>query len=211
MSPSIRYIATKVLVLSFIAAIPPACATGPFTIEERDSSLGWTKHTTIVGEKKITFELPPGGNFNPAPNTSPLKFGSIALGGVSYGQRPQGRELSDLMVWIGTRRYVPKLPATGWRDGDFAKWADAEVQDFHALVESKAVIIQQNSWHYQRVTSRKTGLVAQETYKLPFDETSYLLIRGDLGSTYAKPEGNVARAHEILGRMVNSVRIEPRE
>jgi hypothetical protein len=159
-----------------------ACATSESFVKERDSSADWTKHTTLVGSKSITFELPPGGNFNPEPNTRPLKFGSVALGGVSYGQRPQGRELSDLMVGIGTRRYVPKLPSTSWRYEEFAKWADSETQDFHTLVESKAVVVRQNRWHYQRVTSKKTGLVAQETYKLPFDETSYLLVAGSLGS-----------------------------
>ena len=209
MISSIRSIDVKVLILSFVVAMPLACATAPGANEERNSSLGWTKHTTILGSKSISFELPPGGNFNPEPNTRPLKFGSIALGGVSYGQRPQGREVADLMVWIGTRRYVLKLPSAGWLDGEFAKWADSEVQDFHTLQESKTVIIRRNSWHYQRVTSKETGMVAQETYKFPFDESSYLMVSGTLWSTYAKSEGNVTRAHEILERMVNSVQIEP--
>ena len=186
-----------------------ACATSEPFVKERDSSADWTKHTTLVGSKSITFELPPGGNFNPEPNTRPLKFGSVALGGVSYGQRPQGRELAELMVWTGTRRYITKLPSTGWRDGEFAKWADSEVQDFHTLQESKSVIIRRNRWHYQRMTSKETGLVAEETYKLPFDESSYLMVSGSLWPTYAKSKDNVTRAHEILERMVNSIRIEP--
>ena len=209
MISSIRSMAIKVLILSFLVAIPLACATDPTTNEENNSSLEWTKYTTILGTKRISFELPPGGKFNPEPNTRPLKFGSIALGGVSYGQRPQGRELAELMVWIGTRRYVPKSPSAGWQDGEFAKWADSEVQDFHTLQESKTVIIRRNSWHYQRVTSKDNGLVSQETYKFPFDESSYLMVSGTLWPTYAKSEGNVTRAHEILERMVNSVQIEP--
>jgi hypothetical protein len=192
----------------FSSFILMSCASSEPFVKERDSTAVWTRHVTSIGSKDVTFELPPGGVLNPEPNTRQLRFGYGSLGGVTYGQLPQGKELAALSVSIVLRRY-PKhvlLPSIDYEK--FAAWADGEVHDFLVLRRSNSIIINGSTWHYQLLKEKDNDLVWGENYMIHFDENLYLVVSSLLWNSYARVDSNVSRAQDILKRFVQSVQVK---
>lgn len=153
MYSSIRGIRRQTFLMLLAAAVLSACTTEMKTSNERTVSDVWTRHSSTVAQKTITFELPPGGNFNPAPNSMPSKFGETSIAGVSYDQRPQGAELASLRVAIQTRRYAENAPATAGRSASAlaawadSAWADPQPTQFLSLEASHSVSSNGLKWH----------------------------------------------------------------
>lgn len=206
---SLDIVTARILVALLLATISAACGTTEPVIQERDSSAPWTKHTTTFEAKKFTFELPPGGIFNPEPNTVPFKFGKGSLGGVTYGQRPQGRELAALRVALEIRKSVQNNPESLQDPAKFSRWADESlVNAWLSIKKSSQVSADNRIWHYQVLRSKADSTISSFNYYLPLSDTTFLHVYAELWPSYAKSEANTARAGEIVDRLLQSIRIE---
>jgi hypothetical protein len=183
------------------------CANNNALSEERDMSAGWTMHSRTIGNKVVSFGLPPGGTLNPPPGVDVFKFGDGAFGAVSYGQRAQGRELASLRISLELRRYPTDINAGLWTSAKLGSWADSSLQQSR-LVESKKIKHSGLDWHYQLLEEKSSNLIWRIRYLSPFDETRYIEAYAMLWPTFAKSRQNIEFASATVERLMKSVEIK---
>jgi hypothetical protein len=212
--PSPHKLHHDVAKISFIAfAVFANACVEPEKVLTTDS---WNSYQSRVGPYFIAYNLPNGDHFSPYPqSTVALSNKSVALGGVGFGARPQGRELANVLFQVSVQR-LKNADITEFSAEKFSaalrEENELETQRLGSgaltrVTHTAIVRMPDDDWVFRMREDARTGLPWGEEYCLYLADGYFLVVDSLIWPGAAREKRFVDQSRNVLKLITESVKV----
>jgi hypothetical protein len=183
----------------------------------------WQEYVTDVGDAKVAYSLPNGGEFSPQPKGYVSLGGPRmedkypTLGGTVFGSRPQGRDLGDVLYRVSLAAFdtPAEKPLTTEEllqklDSEYRKkLAEVLAKHGHAMRIGSVEIVTLGGrrWVHERRLIMDGELPGGDWYCTQFDNGYYVQVTSMLWEHTARVPEHVAGTKDVVEKIAASTSV----